>query len=45
MEAIKLLTGLGKPLTGTLLTMDLGTMRFHRLKIDRRKDCPVCGDR
>jgi molybdopterin/thiamine biosynthesis adenylyltransferase len=42
-EVIKLITGLGKPLTGTLLTMDLGTMRFHRLKISRRKDCPVCG--
>jgi molybdopterin/thiamine biosynthesis adenylyltransferase len=45
MEVIKLLTGLGKPLTGTLLTTDLGTMRFHRLKIDRRNDCPVCGNR
>lgn len=44
-EVIKLITGLGQPLTGTLLTMDLGTMRFHRLKISRRKDCPVCSDR
>lgn len=42
MEVIKLLTGLGRPLTGTLLTMDLGTMRFHRLKVTRRQDCPVC---
>jgi molybdopterin/thiamine biosynthesis adenylyltransferase len=45
MEVIKLLTGIGQPLTGTLLTMDLGTMRFHHLKISRRKDCPVCGGR
>jgi molybdopterin/thiamine biosynthesis adenylyltransferase len=44
-EVIKLITGLGQPLTGTLLTMDLGTMRFHRLKISRRKDCPVCSGR
>ncbi len=41
-EVVKLLTGLGKPLAGTLLTMDLGTMQFRRLKIARRGDCPVC---
>ena len=29
-EVVKLLTGLGKPLAGTLLTMDLGTMHFRR---------------
>jgi len=42
-EVVKLLTGLGETLAGTLLTMDLGTMRFRRLKITRRKDCAVCG--
>jgi molybdopterin/thiamine biosynthesis adenylyltransferase len=42
-EVIKLLTGLGRPLFGTLLTMDLGTMEFRRLKVARRKDCPICG--
>ncbi|MBI3877912.1 MAG: HesA/MoeB/ThiF family protein [Verrucomicrobia bacterium] len=41
-EVIKLLTGLGEPLTGVLLTMDLATMNFRRLKTARRKDCPVC---
>ena len=41
-EVVKLLTGLGQPLAGTLLTMDLGTMQFRRLKITRRPDCPVC---
>ena len=41
-EVIKLLTGLGEPLAGTLLTMDLGTMQFRRLKISRCADCPVC---
>ena len=41
-EVIKLVTGLGKPLAGVLLTMDLATMHFRRLKIARRKDCPVC---
>jgi molybdopterin/thiamine biosynthesis adenylyltransferase len=43
-EVIKLLTGLGQPLAGTLLTMDLGSMEFRRLKIARRRDCPVCAE-
>ena len=42
-EVVKLVTGLGTPLLGTLLTMDLGTMHFRRHRIRRRKDCPVCG--
>ncbi|HEY6170017.1 MAG TPA: HesA/MoeB/ThiF family protein [Verrucomicrobiae bacterium] len=41
-EVIKLLSGLGEPLAGVLLTMDLATMHFRRLKIARRADCPVC---
>jgi molybdopterin/thiamine biosynthesis adenylyltransferase len=44
-EAVKLLTGLGRPLAGVLLTMDLGTMEFRRLKIARRPNCPVCSAR
>lgn len=43
-EVVKLLTGLGEPLAGTRLVMDLGTMEFRRLKIARRADCPVCGN-
>ena len=42
-EVIKLLTGLGEPLAGTLLTMDLGHMHFRRHRILRRPGCPVCG--
>jgi molybdopterin/thiamine biosynthesis adenylyltransferase len=41
-EVIKLITGLGKPLAGRLLVMDLATMEFRKLKTARRKDCPVC---
>ena len=41
-EVVKLLTGLGEPLAGTRLVMDLGTMEFRRLKAPRRVDCPVC---
>ena len=41
-EVVKLLTGLGKPLAVVLLSMDLGTMEFRRLKIARAADCPEC---
>ncbi|MBI3879816.1 MAG: HesA/MoeB/ThiF family protein [Verrucomicrobia bacterium] len=43
-EVIKLITGLGEPLAGTQLVMDLATMHFRRLKTARRKDCPVCAE-
>ena len=45
MEVIKLLTGLGQPLTGAMLYYDMENMRFLRTRIARRADCPVCGDR
>jgi bacteriocin biosynthesis cyclodehydratase domain-containing protein len=43
MEVIKLLTGLGQPLTGKLLTFDLRDMIFRTVAISRRPNCPVCG--
>ncbi len=42
-EAIKVITGIGSPLVGRLLRMDLRNMSFHMLKVACRKDCPVCG--
>lgn len=42
-EAIKVLTGIGEPLAGSLLAMDLRTMRFRRLAIRPDPACPVCG--
>ena len=42
-EAIKLITGIGESLAGTLLCADLATMQFRRLPIARRVDCSVCG--
>jgi len=42
-EAIKTITGIGSPLANRLLKMDLREMRFHHLKVQRRRDCPVCG--
>jgi sulfur-carrier protein adenylyltransferase/sulfurtransferase len=43
-EAIKLITGVGEPLTGRLLTYDALDMRFGEFRIARRSDCAVCGD-
>jgi molybdopterin/thiamine biosynthesis adenylyltransferase len=42
-EGVKLLTGLGEPLTGTLLYFDAATMVFQRIPIQRRAECPECG--
>lgn len=42
-EVIKLITGIGQPLAGELLTMDLSTMSFRRVALPRRDDCPACG--
>lgn len=44
-EVIKLLSGLGEPLAGRMLTFDLRDMSFRTIPIARRPDCPVCGSR
>ncbi|MEA5533395.1 HesA/MoeB/ThiF family protein [Crocosphaera sp. XPORK-15E] len=44
LEGIKLLTGLGEPLTGQLLTMDLGTATFAKRRPYHDPNCPVCGN-
>jgi len=43
-EAIKLITGVGEPLTRRLLTYDALEMRFEEFRVARRADCAVCGD-
>lgn len=43
MEVIKLIAGLGEPLTGRLLTFDLRDMTFRTVPIARQPDCQVCG--
>jgi sulfur-carrier protein adenylyltransferase/sulfurtransferase len=43
-EAIKLITGIGEPLLGRLLTYDALEMRFMEFRVTRRRDCAVCGD-
>jgi molybdopterin/thiamine biosynthesis adenylyltransferase/rhodanese-related sulfurtransferase len=43
-EAVKILTGIGEPLAGRLLTYDALELRFVELPVTRRADCAVCGD-
>jgi molybdopterin/thiamine biosynthesis adenylyltransferase len=45
LEAIKLLTGVGKPLAGELLTMDLANAEFAKRRPYHDPNCPVCGFR
>lgn len=43
-EAIKVLSGIGKTLENTLLTCDLRNMQFRQLIIHRNPNCEVCGN-
>lgn len=43
MEVIKLVSGLGKPLAGALLTVDLGTVEFRKHAVRRDPRCVACG--
>jgi molybdopterin-synthase adenylyltransferase len=43
MEAIKVLSQIGEPLKGSLLTCNLREMTFRKFKIYRDHNCSVCG--
>ena len=43
-EALKLLSGAGRPLTGRLLMLDGRAMEFTEIQIARQTGCPVCGE-
>jgi molybdopterin/thiamine biosynthesis adenylyltransferase len=43
MEVIKLITGVGESIAGSMLTMDLASMKFARRNIHRNPTCSVCG--
>ncbi|MDJ0713108.1 MAG: HesA/MoeB/ThiF family protein [Prochloraceae cyanobacterium] len=45
LEAIKLITGVGKPLLGQLLTMDLNRLEFAKRRPYHDPDCPVCSEK
>jgi len=42
-EALKLLSGAGRPLTGRLLMLDGRAMEFTEVRVKRQAQCPVCG--
>ena len=43
-EAIKLITGIGTTLLGTLMTYDALSMDYRRLRVRKDPQCAVCGD-
>jgi len=43
LEAVKIITGLGDPLLGQLLTMDLAQANFAKRRSYHDPTCPVCG--
>jgi sulfur-carrier protein adenylyltransferase/sulfurtransferase len=43
-EAIKLVTGVGKPLVGRLLIHDALMMTFREVRVRHNHACPLCGD-
>jgi len=42
LEAIKILSGTGKPVYGKMLTYDAFEGRMTTIQLERRADCPVC---
>ena len=43
-EVVKLILGIGEPLTGRLLHIDALDMKFREFKVPRDPACPVCGE-
>jgi len=44
-EALKLLAGVGRSLSGRLLWLDARTMQWHSVNVRRDPGCPVCASR
>ena len=42
-ETLKLLTGMGEPLIGRLLTYDAGSMKYGEFSFKKDPECAVCG--
>jgi len=43
-EAIKLLTGIGEPLLGSLMVYDALEMEYRKIKVRKDPNCAVCGE-
>ncbi len=44
-EALKFVTKVGKLLINSLLIFDAASMDFRKVKLNKRTDCPVCGEK
>lgn len=42
-EAIKVITGVGEPLIGSLMIYDALEMSFRKIKVRKDPNCPLCG--
>lgn len=43
-EALKLIVGIGQSLSGRLLMLDGRSMEWSTMRVQRARDCPVCGN-
>lgn len=43
-EVMKLIMGIGRPLIGELLLLDILNMEWHRARLPKDPGCPVCGN-
>ena len=43
-EAIKVLTGVGEPLVGSLMVYDALDMNFRKIKVRKDPNCPLCSE-
>jgi adenylyltransferase/sulfurtransferase len=43
-EAIKLITGIGEPLLGSVMVYDALEMNYRKIKVRKDPDCAVCGE-
>lgn len=44
-EVVKLILGIGKPLSGSLMLWNALEMSFRMVRVPKNRNCPVCGDR
>jgi adenylyltransferase/sulfurtransferase len=44
-EAIKVLTGIGEPLIGSLMVYDALDMTFRKIKVRKDPQCPICSEK
>ena len=42
-EAVKVLTGVGEPLVGSLMVYDALEMTYRKIKVRKDPECPLCG--